>query len=129
VVVPAVAERLPDLRDAARQFARDNGLVNPERVALAITEACTSAVLHASESDKPLALRLTGVHDESGLVFVVTDRMHGPMPPAASGLSRLPLIASIAERVSVSGGAEGSRIRISFATPEDAPGETHEERT
>jgi anti-sigma regulatory factor (Ser/Thr protein kinase) len=116
VVVPAVAERLPELRDAARHFAHDNGLGNPERVALAITEACTSAILHAEYSDAPLALRLTGVRDGDRLVFVVTDRMRGTMPPPASpGLGRLAVIASVAERVSVVGGEDGSRIRISFA--------------
>jgi anti-sigma regulatory factor (Ser/Thr protein kinase) len=129
VVVPAVAERLPALRDAARQFALDNGLENAERVALAITEACTSAVLHAQEADAPLALRLTGVRDNGRVVFVVTDRMRGPMPPPASpGLGRLPLIASVSDHVSVSGGGDGSRIRISFAAGDGRHGGAREGR-
>jgi anti-sigma regulatory factor (Ser/Thr protein kinase) len=116
VVVPAVPERLPELRDAARRFAHDNGLENPERVALAITEACTSAIIHAEDSEVPLALRLTGVHDDGGLVFVVSDRMQGTMPPPASpGLGRLAIIASMAQRVSVTGNGDGNQIRISFA--------------
>ena len=116
VVAPAVPERLPALRDAARRFALDNGLENAERVALAITEACASAILHAEESDAPLALRLTGIRDDGRLVFVVTDRMRGTMPPPASpGLGRLAVIASVSDHVSVVDGGDGNQIRVSFA--------------
>ena len=116
VVVPAAASQLPDLRDAARRFASDNGMDEPERVALAVTEACTSAVLHAAEADAPLALRLTAARDDGRLVYVVTDRVPGPMPPpAAPGLNRLPFIASLADTVSVTHADGGSRIRIAFA--------------
>jgi anti-sigma regulatory factor (Ser/Thr protein kinase) len=121
VVVPAEPARLPALRDAARRFAIDNGLANPERVALAITEACASAILHAEDSDAPLALRLTGARDNGQVVFVVTDRMRGTMPPPASpGLGRLALIASLSEKVSVVGDDDGSRIKISFAATNGA---------
>ena len=116
VVVPAAASQLPDLRNAARRFAAQFGMDEPERVALAVTEACTSAVLHAEAADATLALRLTATRDHGRLVYVVTDRVPGPMPPpAAPGLNRLPLIASLAETVSVSHADDGSRIRIAFA--------------
>jgi anti-sigma regulatory factor (Ser/Thr protein kinase) len=122
VVAPAVPERLPALRDAARRFAVDNGLENPERVALAITEACASAILHAEESEAPLALRLTGIRDDGRLVFVVTDRMRGTMPPSASpGLGRLAVIASVSDHVSVVGNGDGNQIRISFAAGDGRP--------
>jgi anti-sigma regulatory factor (Ser/Thr protein kinase) len=116
VVVPARAERLPELRDAARRFALANGVRNPESVALAITEACTNAVLHAAESEVPLALRLTGAREGDWVMFVVNDRAHGPMPgPASHGLGRLPLIASVADHVAVADTHHGSRIQMSFA--------------
>ena len=116
VVVPAAPSQLPDLRDAARRFAVEHGMDEPERVALAVTEACTSAVLHAEQAGTPLALRLTAAQDDGRLVYVVTDRVPGPMPPpAAPGLNRLPLIASLADRVSVLRVEDGSRIRIAFA--------------
>jgi anti-sigma regulatory factor (Ser/Thr protein kinase) len=120
VVVPAVASQLPELRDAARHFAAEHGMDEPERVALAVTEACTSAVLHAAESGTPIALRLTGADEDGRLIYVVTDRVPGPMPPpAAPGLNRLPFIASLSERVSVLLGEDGSRIRIAFAAGHD----------
>jgi anti-sigma regulatory factor (Ser/Thr protein kinase) len=122
VVAPAVPERLPALRDAARRFALDNGLENPERVALAITEACASAILHAEESEAPLALRLTGIRDNGRVVFVVTDRMRGTMPPPASpGLGRLAVIASMSDHVSVVDDGNGNEIRISFAAGNGRP--------
>ena len=115
LVVPAVPERLAQLRQAARGFAVDNGFVDPGMVALAITEACTSAVLHAPD-DQPLALRLTGRSEDGRLVFIVVDRTPGPMPaPAEQGLARLPIIASVADRVSVVDDGHGNRIRITFA--------------
>jgi anti-sigma regulatory factor (Ser/Thr protein kinase) len=122
VVAPAVPARLPALRDAARRFALDNGLENPERVALAITEACASAILHAEESEAPLALRLTGIRDNGRVVFVVTDRMRGTMPPPASpGLGRLAVIASMSDHVSVVDDGNGNEIRISFAAGNGRP--------
>ena len=120
LVVPAVPERLAQLREASREFAVAHGFVDPGMVALAITEACTSAVLHAP-ADQPLALRLTGRTEDGRLVFVVVDKTPGPMPaPAEQGLARLPIIASVADRVSVVDDGHGNRIRITFAAPADA---------
>ena len=129
VVVPAAASQLPELRDTARRFAAEHGMDDPERVALAVTEACTSAVLHAAEAGEPLALRLTAADDDGRLTYVVTDRVPGPMPPpAAPGLNRLPLIASLADRVSVLRAEDGSRIKIAFAPGHEAHARVQEGR-
>lgn len=94
---------------------------------IAVTEACTNAVLHAYEAHGgPLEVLLLA--DEGALTISVRDRGPGfkPLPaehdesPLGFGLA---LIASLADTFSIQGGGDGTEVQMTFeAIPELAGG-------
>nr|WP_246345643.1 ATP-binding protein [Conexibacter arvalis] len=95
--------------------------VAPARAAdmkIAVTEACTNAVVHAYENhDGPLEVTMGVDHDR--LVLTVRDRGHGlrPLPSEGDGPPLgfgLALIASLSDEFGIAGGRHGTEVRIAF---------------
>lgn len=105
--------------------------VDPARAAdmkIAVTEACTNAVVHAYEDhDGPLEVTMRVEHDR--LVLTVRDRGHGlrPLPSEGDGPPLgfgLALIASLSDEFGIAGGRRGTEVRIAFdldTAEEEAP--------
>jgi serine/threonine-protein kinase RsbW len=124
LTVPAVANRIGELRQAARAFAELHGVERPADVALAITEACANVATHAYRDRDPGPLRLTGAREDTGISFVVADQGSGLAPrPDSPGLGMgLPLIAQLADHFEVSDNdGAGTRVRMRFAFDPTAP--------
>jgi serine/threonine-protein kinase RsbW len=118
LVVRAEAERLADLREASRVFAAKHGVAHPERVALAVTEACTNVILHAYRNGPPGDVHLVADRYDDRVVFVVDDDGHGFAPRAdGSGLGAgLPMMASVSDHVLIGeGDGGGTHAEITFA--------------
>lgn len=95
--------------------------VDPARAAdmkIAVTEACTNAVVHAYEDhDGPLEVTMAVEHER--LVITVRDRGHGlrPLPSESDGPPLgfgLALIASLSDEFGIAGGRHGTEVRIAF---------------
>src|SRR4051794_34539161 len=85
--VPARAEAIPRLREAAVAFAREHAMPDPDAVGLAVTEAATNVVLHAYPDDGAGDVRLVMCPEPSRLVVVVRDWGAGMRPrPDSPGL-------------------------------------------
>jgi len=118
--LPAVPENVGLVRQALAGLAEHLG-IEAGRLAdmkIAITEACTNAVLHAyGDHDGPLEAAMTVDHGR--LVLTVRDRGHGihPLPsdnqgpPLGFGLA---LIASLADEFGIAGSRHGTEVRIAF---------------
>jgi anti-sigma regulatory factor (Ser/Thr protein kinase) len=91
---------------------------------IAITEACTNAVVHAYGAETG-SLEVTMARDEGRLVLSVRDRGHGLQqlaaeregPPLGFGLA---LIASLADEFGIAGGSNGTEVRMAFALRDGA---------
>jgi serine/threonine-protein kinase RsbW len=124
--LPAVPANVALVRQALAGLADALGIV-PARLAdmkLALTEACTNAVVHAYEEEGgPLEVTMDVGHGR--LVLTVRDRGHGlrPLPamsegpPAGFGLA---LIASLSDEFGIAGGRHGTEVRIAFGLDRDA---------
>jgi anti-sigma regulatory factor (Ser/Thr protein kinase) len=117
----ARADNIGPARREATAFARRLGAVNPEGVALAVSEALTNAVVHAYvDAAKPGDVEpvAESIPDDGMRVMVCDDgRGMTPRPDSPGAGLGLPLIASIAQRFDVqarSGG--GTRLCMYFAT-------------
>jgi serine/threonine-protein kinase RsbW len=119
--VPAVADQLADTRLAVTAFAAAHGACATAQadIALATSEACTNAVLHAYLDD-PMPGRMTveAFRDGGDLVVVVRDEGRGMVPRADSpgaGLG-LGIIRRLTRRLEVSDQAvtPGTRVQMSF---------------
>lgn len=119
--LPAVPENVGLVRQALAGLAEQLG-VDAARLAdmkIAITEACTNAVLHAyDERGGPLETAMTVDHGR--LVLTVRDRGHGihPLPTETQGPPLgfgLALIASLADEFGIAGSRHGTEVRIAFA--------------
>lgn len=95
--------------------------VDPARAAdmkIAVTEACTNAVVHAYENhDGPLEVTMGVEHER--LLITVRDRGHGlrPLPSESDGPPLgfgLALIASLSDEFGIAGGRHGTEVRIAF---------------
>jgi serine/threonine-protein kinase RsbW len=118
--LPAVPANVALVRQALAGLADHLGIA-PARLAdmkLALTEACTNAVVHAYEEEGgPLDVAMDVGHGR--LVLTVRDRGHGlrPLPamgegpPAGFGLA---LIASLSDEFGIAGGRHGTEVRIAF---------------
>lgn len=125
--LPARAENVAVVRQALAGLADALG-VEVALVAdmkIAITEACTNAVLHAYEATEgPLEVTMT-FDARRRLTISVRDRGAGfkPLPaqvdeaPLGFGLA---LIASLADSFSIQGGAHGTEVQMTFALEPDA---------
>jgi anti-sigma regulatory factor (Ser/Thr protein kinase) len=92
---------------------------------MAVTEACTNAVVHAYD-DEQGRLDVQMFADDEALTVVVRDRGSGIQPRAnrtgstALGLG-LPLIAALSDAFEVRGGPGiGTEVRMTFAYERDA---------
>jgi serine/threonine-protein kinase RsbW len=117
---PAAAESVPEVRRMVMERLQILGAddITQENVNLALSEACTNAVIHAYPHH-----RLTGsfevraVRQNGVLHVVVTDEGVGMRPRADSpGLGYgLPLIASVAQHTEVvTGDAGGTVVDMTF---------------
>jgi anti-sigma regulatory factor (Ser/Thr protein kinase) len=119
--LPAVPENVALVRQALAGLADHLG-VAPARVAdmkIAITEACTNAVVHAY-GDEGGPLDVTMAVDHGRLVLTVRDRGHGlrPLPSMSEGPPLgfgLALIASLSDEFGIAGGPYGTEVRVAFA--------------
>jgi anti-sigma regulatory factor (Ser/Thr protein kinase) len=85
---------------------------------IAVTEACTNAVLHAYDGDDG-SLEVTMDADPGRLTISVRDRGPGfsPLPIGTDGSSLgfgLALIASLADAFAIQGGAHGTEVQMAF---------------
>ena len=112
----ASADSVRVARHAASEYAAENG-IDPDPVALAVSEAVTNAVVHAYRDQSPgeiaLRLRKNGV----GIVITVADAGAGIRPnPNSPGLGYgLALVASLAEEVAIArsdGGGTAVKMRF-----------------
>jgi hypothetical protein len=88
---------------------------------VALTEACTNAVLHAYHGQDGM-LEATMAVEHGRLVLTVSDRGHGlrPLPSTGEGPPLgfgLALIASLADEFGIAAGPHGTVVRIVFALP------------
>jgi len=107
-------------RRAASEFAAEQG-IDPDAVALAVSEAVTNAIVHAYRDVRPgaslgeiaLALHQNG----EGIVVTVTDAGAGIRPnPGSPGLGYgLSLVASVADEVAIARSEMGgTAVRMRF---------------
>jgi anti-sigma regulatory factor (Ser/Thr protein kinase) len=118
--LPALPANVALVRQALAGFADSLG-VDPARAAdmkIAVTEACTNAVVHAyPEHDGPLDVTMGIEHER--LVITVRDRGHGlrPLPSDGDGPPLgfgLALIASLSDEFGIVGGRHGTAVRLAF---------------
>lgn len=118
--LPALPANVALVRQALAGLADSLG-VDPARAAdmkIAITEACTNAVVHAyPEHDGPLDVAMDVEHGR--LVLTVRDRGHGlrPLPSDGDGPPLgfgLALIASLSDEFGIAGGRHGTAVRLAF---------------
>jgi anti-sigma regulatory factor (Ser/Thr protein kinase) len=124
---PAEARSVALARHAVLAFATGMGVAGPlqERVALAVTEAFTNAVLHAYRDRRQTgAVAVCARIDGGYLEVVVRDTGVGLVsrvdsPGAGLGL---PLIASLADHVDLGAGEDGgTRLCMCFAMGQPPP--------
>ena len=88
-------------------------------IKLAVSEACANVVVHAYADGGPGFMDLEVTTQDHHLAVVVRDHGRGMTPRADSpGLGvGLPLIASLAETLELTNGADGgTEVRMTFAT-------------
>lgn len=116
----AVPANVALVRQALAGLADSLG-VDPARAAdmkIAVTEACTNAVVHAYEHHEG-SLEVTMGVEHDRLVLSVRDRGHGlrPLPSEGDGPPLgfgLALIASLSDEFGIAGGRHGTEVRIAF---------------
>jgi len=116
---PARADQVGPARREVAAYAREHGAVDPDGIALAVSEAVTNAVLHAYlDRETPGTVEVRARREDEQVVVVVSDEGRGMLPRTDSpglGLG-LPLIAQMTQSLEVhdrQGG--GTEIRMSFA--------------
>lgn len=125
--LPAVPANVALVRQALAGFVDDLGLSEPRvaDVKIALTEACTNAVLHAyGEEGGPLEVTMAAANGR--LDIGVRDRGHGlrPLPTIGEGPPLgfgLALIASLSDELAIAGGRHGTEVRMAFALGDDEP--------
>jgi stage II sporulation protein AB (anti-sigma F factor) len=120
---PATPEHVRDARTRVAELATRAGAPRAQLdgVRLAVTEAVSNAVVHGYRDRAPGAVTVTAEAEDSELRVVVRDdgcglRSRSDSPGAGLGL---PLIAEIAESVSVCTGQDGrgTVLRMTFELP------------
>lgn len=129
LVLPARAEGVGVVRQAlaglADALAIDEAVLSDAK--MAVTEACTNAVVHAYRDSNGQfgSLEVDMVADHEHLTVVVRDHGSGIRPrparqqPTALGLG-LPLIAALSDSFEVRGSAgDGTEVRMTFRFERD----------
>jgi serine/threonine-protein kinase RsbW len=114
---PSTIHSVPELRNAAREFARDNGVERLDEVALAISEACTNVVMHAYDVDEPEGwLHVTGRRDGSVVYLTVGDHGHGMRGrKRSSGLGLgLAIMSACTNRLRIRETRTGTEVELGF---------------
>ena len=117
ITLPSAIESVPELRAAAREFARANGVAVPDDVALAVSEACTNVVMHAyDDEDADGWLHLTGRLDGELLYLTVGDRGHGMRSRRrSSGLGLgLAIMSAASKRLRIREATTGTEVELGF---------------
>jgi anti-sigma regulatory factor (Ser/Thr protein kinase) len=117
---PARADQVKLARREVAAYAREHGAVDPDGIALAVSEAVTNAVVHAYvDAPRPGDVQVKAeVHAGNGLEIEVCDDGRGMIPRLDSpGLGvGLPLVAKIAQRFKVEARPTGgTAVRMFFA--------------
>jgi serine/threonine-protein kinase RsbW len=118
LTVPADIDHLRGLREAARAYAEQHGVLRPDDVALAVGEACCNVVLHAYLDGEVGDMGLHCSCTPDDVEIVVEDHGTGLVPrPDSPGLGLgLPIIAQLADEIEVSDSRHtGTRVRMRFA--------------
>ena len=114
---PAVPDSVPDARRLAIAWASELG-AEPDQlgdIALAVSEACTNAVIHAYVGRQPGSFRVR-VERGDGVRVLVTDWGHGMRPRHDSpglGLG-LPVIARVTTSLAVRSGEGETTLVMAF---------------
>jgi anti-sigma regulatory factor (Ser/Thr protein kinase) len=118
--LPAAPENVARLRHGVARFARDAGASERLRrkVALAVSEACTNAVVHAYRRDRTGSVAVRAVRRGRSLCVEVADEGDGLRPRSESpgvGLGT-PLMAILADRLEIADNPEGhgTVVRLTF---------------
>jgi anti-sigma regulatory factor (Ser/Thr protein kinase) len=117
---PARADQVGLARREVAAYAREHGAVDPDGIALAVSEAVTNAVVHAYvDAPEPGDVEVTAeLHAGNGLEIRVCDDGRGMTPRLDSpGLGvGLPIVAKISERFKVEARPTGgTAVRMFFA--------------
>ena len=122
---PAQPDQVALARRRVVAYAREHGAIDPDGIAVAVSEAVTNAVVHAYvDSPTPGDVEVFARRDpDDGLEVQVSDEGRGMMPRRDSpGIGvGLPLVATLAERFQVEtrpGG--GTSICMTFAVHDPA---------
>ena len=114
-------DEIAAVRHEVRDYAEQNGAVDPNAIALAVTEAITNAIVHAYiDQPEPGDIEVVVQRlPEDGIEILVCDDGRGMMPRTNSpglGLG-LPMVATLADRFEVQARAGGgTRVLMAFAT-------------
>lgn len=118
--VPAKPQELSAIRRGVKAYAIEHGVLDPDAVALAVSEAVSNVILHAyAGSDEPGHVEVFAQrHMDNGLVLRVCDEGAGMRPRGDSpGLGvGLPLVATLSQRLEVESRPQGgTRLSMTFA--------------
>lgn len=102
-------------------YARDAG-AGPNTlfgIELAVSEACTNAVVHGYADGPPETFTVVAESQDDELRVIVRDRGRGMVPrPDSPGLGLgLPLISQMAERVEVRAPPDGNGVELCMIFP------------
>ncbi len=120
---PARPEHIAEARAAVAAFARRNGIVNGlvQNVRLAVTEACSSAVVHGYRDDDPQTFTVGAARVGDALEVVVRDHGCGMRPRVDSPGADLglPIISQLAHsfEVRTPPDGQGTELCMMFSLP------------
>jgi serine/threonine-protein kinase RsbW len=122
---PAQADQVGPARREVVAYAREHGAVDPDAIALAVSEAVTNAVVHAYvDAPAPGEVEVFAQrHTDNGIEIHVCDDGRGMMPRRDSpGLGvGLPLVAKLAQRFRIeTRPSGGTAISMFFAAHDPA---------
>jgi serine/threonine-protein kinase RsbW/stage II sporulation protein AB (anti-sigma F factor) len=125
IVVPAIKTSVPYVRRKVTDLAEDLGAdrATCERIALAVSEAATNAVIHAY-GDHPGRIRVTVTREGDDFEVVVADdgrgiRTRSDSPGLGMGLG---IIAEVTDRLAIKArGGEGTELRMGFTVGSREP--------
>jgi serine/threonine-protein kinase RsbW len=115
---PAQRAVLREIRAFIREQARGTSFVDEaEALALAVTEACSNAIVHTNCTKIGVTWRATRDRVEVEVEDDGIFRRHVPMPEVdgEGGHRGIPLMMALLDQVSISGGTEsrpGTRVKL-----------------